>query len=106
MHPILIKLGHVHIYTYGFFVALGIVAGMWIAVKEGQKSGIEKDQVMDITFYAVLSGIIGARLFYVVLNFSAFQGDLLSILKIWEGGLVFYGEDIRKNDLSRQRLPY
>ncbi|MDY6824563.1 MAG: prolipoprotein diacylglyceryl transferase [Thermodesulfobacteriota bacterium] len=91
MHPILIKIGNIHIYTYGLFVALGLLTGLWMASREAKKAGIEGDRIMDMAFFAALFGIAGARLFYVVLNPSMFAGNLLGILKIWEGGLVFYG---------------
>lgn len=91
MHPILIKIGNIHIYTYGLFVALGLLTGLWIAAREARKAGIDSDRIMDMGFFAAVSGIAGARLFYVLLNPSEFSGNLFGILKIWEGGLVFYG---------------
>lgn len=39
----------------------------------------------------IISGIIGARLYYVIFNFNEYKGNLLSVLKIWEGGLAIYG---------------
>lgn len=44
-----------------------------------------------MAFWAIIIGIIGARLYYVIFNFNLYQNDLLSIFKIWEGGLAIHG---------------
>lgn len=46
---------------------------------------------MDLIFYVIPIGILGARLYYVIFNFSVFKDNLLDIFKIWEGGLAIYG---------------
>ncbi|MDY6905871.1 MAG: prolipoprotein diacylglyceryl transferase [Thermodesulfobacteriota bacterium] len=91
MHPILIKLGNIHIYTYGVFVALGLLTGLWVAIRAAKKAGINAERIMDMAFFSALAGIAGARLLYVILNIDLFTGNPLGIFKIWEGGLVFYG---------------
>jgi phosphatidylglycerol---prolipoprotein diacylglyceryl transferase len=91
MFPDLISLGPVTIHTYGLFVALGFVAGIWTAVKVGKSQGVPSQQVMDMAFVMILWAIIGSRLFYVLINFSYFKAHLLDIIKVWKGGLVFSG---------------
>ncbi len=91
MHPVLVHIGFVTIYTYGLFVALGILAALWMGTYEAQKRGITKEQVMDMAFYAILCGFAGARGLFVAINPSLFYGRWLDVFKIWEGGLVFYG---------------
>jgi len=91
MHPVLLKIGSLTLYTYGLFVALGFITAVWFAGKNAQKNNLTPEMITDLFFVIILSGIVGARLCYVVLNFSSFADDLLSIFKIWNGGLVFYG---------------
>lgn len=92
MRPILFEIGNLSIYSYGFFVALGIaVATLWM-VYQSKKWDISPDLVLDCVLIAVISGVIGARLFYVFL----YQADYylahpLEILFIQQGGLAFYG---------------
>ncbi len=91
MHPILIKLGGLTIYTYGFFLALAFSITIVFSRHRAQKAGEDPEQVMDLFFYIIVSGIIGARLFYVATTPKVFLADPIEIFKIWNGGLVFFG---------------
>jgi phosphatidylglycerol:prolipoprotein diacylglycerol transferase len=91
MHPVLCQVGPLTIYTYGLFVALGLLVGLSLALKEAKRKGFDSQAILDLVFYTVLAGIIGARIFYVAQNFSFYKENLWSIVKIWEGGLVFQG---------------
>ncbi|MGB5157658.1 prolipoprotein diacylglyceryl transferase [Desulfobacterium sp. N47] len=91
MYPILFKIGPLSIYTYGFFIALGFLAGIFYAVKEAKRVGEDPDMIMDLCFYILISAIIGSRLFYVATNPRLFLDSPLEIFKVWNGGLVFYG---------------
>jgi phosphatidylglycerol---prolipoprotein diacylglyceryl transferase len=91
MHPVLIRLGSVSIYTYGFFIALGFIAGILLARREAGKVGIDPDMIMDLTFYIIISAIVGSRLLYVATMPDVYLKNPLEIFKIWNGGLVFYG---------------
>ena len=90
MHPVLFKIGDLTINTYGFFVAIGFIAGILLAKREAKRLGVDHDKIMDLIFYIIMAAIIGSRLFYVAINPRAFANPL-EILKIWNGGLVFYG---------------
>jgi phosphatidylglycerol:prolipoprotein diacylglycerol transferase len=46
---------------------------------------------MDLFFYVILASLLGSRLFFIVINYNGYLQDPLSALKVWEGGLVFYG---------------
>ena len=93
MHPILFQFGSLTIYAYGFFIVLGFVTAVVLAGLKIRKSniGISFENIVDLFFYTVLSAIVGARLFFVLINFDVYRQDPLQIFKIWEGGLVFYG---------------
>ena len=91
MYPVLLKIGKLSLYTYGFFVAAGFVAGITIARHEAKRLGEDQDMIMDLCFYVLIAAIVGSRLFYVLTNFSTFISDPLEIFRIWNGGLVFYG---------------
>ena len=91
MHPTLIHIGGLHIRTYGFFVALGFLAGIFIAKHEAKRMGEDPEKIMDLAFYILISSIIGARIFYITVNLKFFMENPLEIFKIWHGGLVFYG---------------
>jgi phosphatidylglycerol:prolipoprotein diacylglycerol transferase len=91
MYPILFRLGGFTIYAYGFFVALGFVAGVVLANLKARKEGIPFDRVVDLFFYSVLSAILGSRILFVLIHLDAYRENPLGVFRIWEGGLVFYG---------------
>ncbi len=91
MHPILLKIGPLALHTYGFFVALGFLLALTWTQKESVRRRLDPEIFHDLFFYVVISALVGARIFYVALNFSYFRHDPLAALRLWEGGLVFYG---------------
>ena len=91
MFPNLFSIGPLTIHTYGVFVALGFLSGILISIKIGKSMEIDSQQVMDMGFLIILSGLIGSHLAYVLMNLSYYKSNLIDILKIWDGGLVFSG---------------
>jgi phosphatidylglycerol:prolipoprotein diacylglycerol transferase len=91
MHPILIKIGPVSLYTYGLFVALGFMTALWIARLEAKRVGVNPTNVMDLGFYLLIAAIVGSRLFFLVVNPDIISESIWGIFQIWNGGLVFYG---------------
>lgn len=91
MHPVLFKFGGLSVHTYGFFIALGVLSGLFLARREARRLDLNPDKVVDACFYIVLAAIVGSRVFYVLTNLHAFTSAPLDMFKIWEGGLVFYG---------------
>ncbi|MEA3506031.1 MAG: prolipoprotein diacylglyceryl transferase [Elusimicrobiota bacterium] len=86
MHPILFKVGSFTLYTYGAMVALGLIAGYYLDLAGAKYRGFSREFIGKIIVGAIISGIIGARLFYVII-----APGPVNIFKIWEGGLVFSG---------------
>ena len=91
MFPELLKIGPLSIKTYGFFVAVGFLAGMNYARILARRQSINPEIVLDLSLYIIVSGLIGARIFYVLLNWDFYKKNLLEIFFIWSGGLVLYG---------------
>jgi phosphatidylglycerol:prolipoprotein diacylglycerol transferase len=91
MYPIFLKLGSVTIRFYGVMMAAAFIAGICIARKESVRKGLSREYMLDFASYAVISGIAGARLYYVVLHSGYFWGQPLDIVKLWQGGLAFHG---------------
>jgi len=91
MYPVLIKIGPLTIHTYGFLIAAAFLLGLWLAVRQAKKTGISHDKIIDLGFYTLVAGLVGSRLFFIGTNLSYFAAHPLDVVKIWEGGLVFYG---------------
>ena len=90
MHPVLFHIGGLPIHSYGVFLAIGFVVAATLAVYRFKQQYRDPYIVLDLVLAAVVGGIIGARLFYVIGNPSQLN-SWLDIFKIYAGGLVFYG---------------
>lgn len=91
MFPVLFSIGPITLYSYGLFAAAGFFAALTCSKILAGKNNSDPQIIADVYFVILLSGIIGARLFYVMIYFDQFRSDWTGIFKIWTGGLVFYG---------------
>ncbi len=91
MHPILLDLGSIKLYTYGLFLALGFMAAVWFSKRNAKLYNTSDQVISDLFFVILLASLVGARLLYVLINFDTFRNNPLEIFKIWNGGLVFFG---------------
>lgn len=76
---------------YSLLIVTGIAVAIWLASKEEKRLQLPKDTVIDLAFWVIPFGIVGARLYYVALAWDQFSGDLIRILYIWKGGIAIYG---------------
>ncbi len=87
-----VQLGPLTIQVWGFFVALGMLVGMWLLNKLALKHKINPASLRDIGFAMIIAGLIGARLFHVFFYEPAFfLAHPIDILKVWHGGMSSYG---------------
>ncbi|MFA6141768.1 MAG: prolipoprotein diacylglyceryl transferase [Candidatus Omnitrophota bacterium] len=91
MHPILLKFGPFTIYSYGVMVAMGFAVATFLAHKRAARFNIDPGKVIDIAIILIAFGILGARLLYVLLNLSFYIANPIDIVKLSNGGLVWYG---------------
>ncbi|MCU6687279.1 prolipoprotein diacylglyceryl transferase [Dorea acetigenes] len=76
---------------YGIVIGLGIVAGLLVAMYVAKRTKQEPENYIDLAMFAVVFGIIGARIYYVVFSWDMYKDHILSIFNIREGGLAIYG---------------
>lgn len=91
MLPDLFSIGPLTIHTYGVFVALAFAVSIAVTTRVARIYPISFQQVMDMAFVGVVWGVVGSRIFFVLIHPSPFFSHPLEILKVWEGGLVFSG---------------
>ncbi|OJF90181.1 prolipoprotein diacylglyceryl transferase [Alkalibacterium sp. 20] len=88
----LFSIGHFSIYLLSVTSALGMIIGLLLVQKEGERKRLDKDKLMDLGLYTVLFGILGARLGYILFfNFDHYLENPLDIFKITQGGLSIQG---------------
>jgi phosphatidylglycerol---prolipoprotein diacylglyceryl transferase len=97
MHPILFHIFKFPIHSYGFMLAASFLFGIWLGTSRAKRNNLDPNVISDLGFWVILSAIVGARLYYVVLHFEEFKGDLTGIFNPFHGGnlgiggLVMYG---------------
>lgn len=92
MRPILFQFGWLRVYSYGFFVALGILAATLWLVRKVEKKGVSAQFVIDFVLLVVIAGIVGARLAYIFLYDPGYYfSHPLQIFMLQQGGMAFYG---------------
>src|SRR5262249_53321218 len=72
-------------------VALAFLAALQLARLAARARRIGESFLLDLVAILIVSGLLGARVLYVLLNLGYFRQHPLESIKVWEGGLVFYG---------------
>ena len=91
MNPVMFTIFNIEIRWYSFLILLGIIIGIFLIIKEAKKFDISSGDIFDMCFYAIIFGIIGARIYYVLFNISYYRYNLLEVFEIWNGGLAIHG---------------
>src|SRR5581483_1885106 len=87
--PITVRFGHLQIGWYGVFIALGIAVAVWLTAREAKRKGILPNTIYDGALWVVVAGILGARLFHVIDNWSLYAANPAAIFRT--AGLAIYG---------------
>jgi phosphatidylglycerol---prolipoprotein diacylglyceryl transferase len=92
MYPVLASFGTFELRSYGIVVLLSFLLGLWLSTREAKRVGLDPALVQDFAFYAMLGGIVGARIYYVVFSNPAyFLERPWEIVAIWHGGISIIG---------------
>jgi len=93
MYPELFELPFVHltVKSYGVIMVLSFLAALFLMRKLARRLGEDPEHISNVAMYALISGVIGARIFYVIHHFSEFDGNFLRMIAVWHGGLEYYG---------------
>lgn len=94
MFPVLFKIGSFPIHTYGFLIAIGFLTAIQVVKHLSAKAGLDVEKILDLSFWCLAVGFVGARVLFVITRWDVFSHDPAAIFKIWEGGLVFFGGPI------------
>ena len=89
--PTLIEIFGFEIKWYSVLVLAGVIFAYLLIRIESSRFQIKKDFLFNMMFWAIIVGIIGARLYYVLFNLDFYKENLSEIYKIWHGGLAIHG---------------
>jgi phosphatidylglycerol:prolipoprotein diacylglycerol transferase len=85
------------VHTYGVAIAAAFLIAIFVGTRTAARTGEDADKVRDLCFWLLVSSLVGARVLFLVTNIPDYvrlcrdEGDCTRALRVWEGGLVFYG---------------
>ena len=114
MNPIAFTLFDFEVRWYSIFILIGVILAYLQLMIEVKKFKMSEDSIFNMTFWTLIIGIIGARLYYVLFNWEYFGSHIGEIWQIWQGGLAIHGGIItglitialycRKNDMRTIKI--
>jgi phosphatidylglycerol---prolipoprotein diacylglyceryl transferase len=91
MYPEVFHLSFLH--TYGILVALGFLAGLWVATRLARQAHLNTEAVFNLGFYSALAAMVGAKIMMILVDlpyYTEHPGEIFSLATLQAGG-VFYG---------------
>ena len=89
--PLVFQLGPFALRWYGLLIALAVLAGLGLATRLGKARGIEPALIADLLPLLVLGAVLGARTYYVVLEWRQYAANPADALAVWRGGIAIHG---------------
>jgi phosphatidylglycerol---prolipoprotein diacylglyceryl transferase len=90
MIPVLFSIGSLKVYSYGLMLGLSFLLGAWVLGKELKRKGLDPDLAGSVMMLAVVFGIVGAKLLFLVEEWNSFMRDPAG-MAFSPGGLTWYG---------------
>ncbi len=92
MIPVLFTIYDKPVSSFGVFLALGFLYGVFLIWRLSRAWDLDEEKVLDLTLYTFLGGLIGARLYFALENPQVFSGSIFKILLINKyTGFSFWG---------------
>ncbi|MCL2874525.1 MAG: prolipoprotein diacylglyceryl transferase [Defluviitaleaceae bacterium] len=79
------------VYWYGLLITLGVLCGVLYAYYEAKRTGQDPNNYMDFAIIAIITCIIGARIYYVMFSWELYRDNIWAIFNLRLGGLAIYG---------------
>ena len=91
MHRTIVDLGALSIRSYGVMLVVAFWLGIELSARIAKKRGFDPVRILDLGLIVLVSSLVGSRLVYVLTHLQDYASDPWGVLRIWEGGLTFYG---------------
>jgi phosphatidylglycerol:prolipoprotein diacylglycerol transferase len=89
--PLVFQLGPFSLRWYGLLIAAAVLVGLGLAMRLGRRRGIDPNLIADLLPVLVLGAVVGARIYYVLLEWRQYQGRWGEMLAVWNGGIAIHG---------------
>ena len=91
MDPVLFSIGGFEVRYYGLMYALALLVGIELGKIHGKQKGLKPAFIENYAMVAMVSGLIGGRLYYVMFNLPYYLSNPLEIPAVWHGGMAIHG---------------
>src|SRR3990172_9145169 len=91
INPYMVEIGSFSISWHLFFTVVAIVVAVVLVIRWGKRAGVKEGIIYDLAPWAIVGGIVGARLVHVADNLGFYSSNPAEILKVWNGGIALYG---------------
>jgi phosphatidylglycerol:prolipoprotein diacylglycerol transferase len=91
MYPEICKIGPFTIYSYGLALVVAFMVSSALAVMQAKRQNFNPEAIFNFAFIVFISGIIGARIFYIIENLGFYLKRPLEIIMLQRGGLSWFG---------------
>ncbi len=92
MDPVAFQIGTFTVAWYGILITAGILVGVWIANRLARERGLNVNLLGDMMFWAVVWGLVGARLVFILTSPGNFRNaSFLDYINIRQGGIAIHG---------------
>lgn len=91
MNNVFLEIGPITIYWYSIFILTAFVVGYFLATKEFKRHKLSLSFLNDYFFYLIPIVILGARIYYVIFEWSYYSQNLTQVFALWNGGLAIHG---------------
>lgn len=91
MDPIAFTIFGISVRWYGILISTGMILAAIAMIKRARLYNIDPNRAIDFSLFVIPFGVIGARLYYVIFNWSYYKGDFFKIINIRLGGLAIHG---------------
>ena len=113
MHPVLFDIFGYPVHTYAVMIATGFVVAIWLTARYGEKQGYDRDMLLDLSWWLLVSGLVGSRIAFMIVNWDQYyypcvdvehfnslypndaieERDCTRLLRFWNGLLLQRGVD-------------
>lgn len=93
MKTYLFKIGNFELRIYSLMYIISLFLAIFIAKRDkiAEKRGVDSNKIEDFAYNEIVFGLIGARLYYVLLRWDIYSQNMSEIIKVWHGGLAIHG---------------
>lgn len=89
--PVILQVGHFSLRWYSLFIIVAIIAAVFISIREARRGGLSADDIFSLAPWVIVAGLVAARLFHVVDQWSYYAVNPVQIFQIQQGGLAIWG---------------